>query len=76
MDSDRKLVYGFLSLPYLVRLEIALQLDLMKDEEKGVQQTELYNRIFNRAVEEKKLDQLREAIKENRLKYKLLGDPQ
>jgi hypothetical protein len=51
VDPARKLAYRFLSLPYVLRIEVAQRLDLLQDEDKGVKDAALFRRFFRRAKE-------------------------
>lgn len=62
MRSARKLTYKFLSLPHHRQLEIAQMLGLVRDEDEGVRDNELYRRYFSRAQHENKLDDLWKAV--------------
>lgn len=58
VNLHRKLVYRFLSLPHHVRIEIATSLKLLRDEDEGVDDAELFRRILSRAKENNQLNQL------------------
>jgi predicted MPP superfamily phosphohydrolase len=62
MRSARKLTYKFLSLPHHRQLAIAQELGLVRDEDEGTRDNELYKRYFNRAQQEKRLDDLWTAV--------------
>ncbi|PSH02619.1 MAG: hypothetical protein CXZ00_16515 [Acidobacteria bacterium] len=62
MWSARKLTYKFLSLPHHLQLAIAQELDLVRDEDEGARDNELYRRYFIRAQQENKLDNLKCAV--------------
>jgi calcineurin-like phosphoesterase family protein len=47
----RHLVYDFVLLPYVRRMEIAGRLNLLREEDAGVEVPEWHRRIFRRAVE-------------------------
>lgn len=51
MDNARRLVYRFLTLPYHERIAIAQKLQLLEDEDQGIQDAELFQRFFQRAKE-------------------------
>jgi hypothetical protein len=51
MDPDRRLTYRFLTLPFHVRVELANVMDLLQDEDKGVPDRVLFQRLFKRAAE-------------------------
>jgi hypothetical protein len=58
VNPARKLIYRFLSLPYLVRLEIARNLDLIREEDAKLAERDLYPLYFARARENRKLEML------------------
>jgi hypothetical protein len=58
MDADRTLTYRFLSLSHVARIEVAHRLHLLEDSDEGVMDSELFERIFRRAVSRKQLGQL------------------
>jgi predicted MPP superfamily phosphohydrolase len=62
MMSARKLTYKFLSLPHHRQLAIAHQLGLVRDEDEGSRDNELYRRYFSRAQQENKLEELWKAV--------------
>ena len=62
MRSARKLTYKFLSLPHHRQLAIAQQLSLVRDEDEGARDNELYRRYFSRAQQENKLEELWKAV--------------
>jgi len=62
MRSARKLTYRFLSLPHHRQLAIAQQLGLVRDEDEGARDNELYRRYFSRAQEEHKLEEFWNAV--------------
>ena len=49
MDPKKQLVYRFLSLPYTQIIEIAVGLRLLTDQDKGVEDLELFKRFIARA---------------------------
>ncbi len=51
MNPDRRLTYRFLTLPFHVRVELANTMDLLQDDDKGVPDRVLFQRIFKRAAE-------------------------
>jgi hypothetical protein len=51
MDPVRTLTYRFFSLAHVVRLDIARDLKLLKDEDEGLQDYELFRRILHRAAQ-------------------------
>jgi predicted phosphodiesterase len=50
MDANRRLTYRFLLLPYYQRTEIAVKLDLARDEDRDVGETERAGLFLKRAV--------------------------
>jgi calcineurin-like phosphoesterase family protein len=50
MRPGRRLTYRFLSLPHNSRLKIVQQLDLIRPEDEGLRDSELYSRFFSRAA--------------------------
>lgn len=61
-DAARTLTYRFLDLPHVTRIEIAQELDLYKDEDEGVRDPELLERIFRRARDGKLLAKLWDRV--------------
>lgn len=57
-DPARMLTYRFLRLSFLKRMQIAQNLNLLLDEDKGVQDNELFQRLFNRAKQNTSLEKL------------------
>ena len=64
MNPERTLTYRFFDLPHIVRLEIARTLDLYHDEDEGLQDFELFARIFKRAIDADVLADLWGCIEE------------
>lgn len=62
MKSARRLTYKFLSLPHHRQVAIAQELGLVRDEDEGIRDNELYRKYFSRAEQERKLDQLWAAV--------------
>lgn len=60
----RILAYRFLDLPHITKLDIALDLGLLHDEDEGVRDAELYKRIFQRAVESDLLSELWDKVEQ------------
>jgi len=50
MRPGRRLTYRFLSLPHNSRLKIVQELNLIKPEDEGLRDAELYSRFFSRAA--------------------------
>jgi hypothetical protein len=63
-DAARTLTYRFLDLSHVTRIEIAQELGLYQNEDEGVRDPELLERIFRRASEGKKLEKLWELVEE------------
>jgi hypothetical protein len=61
-DAARTLTYRFLDLSHVTRIEIAQELGLYRNEDEGVRDPELLERIFRRASEGKKLEKLWELV--------------
>lgn len=71
MEGERKIVYHLLSLPYCQIIEIAVELNLLRNKDKkGGDELELVKRIFNRAKEMGILDQLQDAVERKRVMVK------
>lgn len=65
MHPARRLTYLFLDLPHHKKLRIAQRLDLIRNEDQGLRDAELYKRYFERAAEKGILADLwREVQKE------------
>jgi hypothetical protein len=62
MRSARQLTYRFLSLAHHRQLAIAQELGLVRDEDEGARDNELYRRYFSRAQEEHKLEELWKVV--------------
>ena len=61
-DAVRKLTYRFLDLPHVVRIEIAYELGLYTNDDEGLRDPELFDRIFQRATRNKKLADLWDKV--------------
>lgn len=64
MNKARRLSYRFYSLPYDARIEVAQALHLIRDEDEGLQGSELLNRLLRRAKDENMLSKLWDAVQE------------
>jgi hypothetical protein len=62
MRHGRKLTYRFMDLPHHTKLKIAQSLGLIRDEDEGLRDAELYRRYFDRAAEMGKLADLWRAV--------------
>ncbi len=56
MDPARTLTYRFLRLPFVEKIKIAQSLELLQEEDDGLQDYELFARIFKRALDAKVLE--------------------
>lgn len=63
-DPARSLAYRFLTLQYHQIMNIATKLDLISDEDKGLQDFELYKNFFIKAKTKGNLDRLWELVEE------------
>ena len=63
-NPARRLTYRFLSLSYQTRLGIAQKLDLIRDEDEGIDDSERYARFFARARTNQRLGELWEAVEQ------------
>lgn len=66
VNPARELSTRFLSLPLYKRIRLGQALGLLLEEEKTLQADEVARRIFTRAKEERKLDQLWDEVEEAR----------
>ena len=62
MRPGRKLTYKFMDLPHHTKLKIAQNLGLIRDEDEGLRDAELYKRYFDRAAELNKLAELWDLV--------------
>jgi len=62
MNPRRRLAYRFYTLPYNVRLRVAQDLELVRDEDQDVPDAQLFERYFKRAQERKTLAQFWESV--------------
>lgn len=58
MRAVRRMTYRFFTLPYHVRLAIAQKLELLQDDDKGIEDHELFKRFFQRAKQKDLLEEL------------------
>jgi hypothetical protein len=63
-DAARTLTYRFLDLPHVVRLQIAQSLGLYRNEDEGLLDSVLFDRIFERATSDARLEQLWQKVEE------------
>jgi calcineurin-like phosphoesterase family protein len=54
-SAARKLTYRFLDLPHIVRIEIAQELGFYTNDDEGLRDPELFERIFRRAAASRRL---------------------
>lgn len=64
VDPSRILIYRFLGLSHIVRINIATKLDLYSDEDEGLKDAEVFERIFDRACSRDILALLWDKIEE------------
>lgn len=64
VDAARTLTYRFLDLSHVTRIEIAQELGLYQNEDEGILDPELLERIFRRASEGNKLERLWALVEE------------
>ena len=64
VNPKRRMVFRFHSLPYVSRLEIAIKLSLITEEDSQLREEEKYSRYFRRAEERRILDELWSAIEQ------------
>jgi predicted phosphodiesterase len=62
MSRAKTLTYRFLSLPHLARLEVAQAMKLLKEEDEGLFDAALFERILQRAVEKGQLAELWDQV--------------
>lgn len=62
-NPKRKLAYMYLSLPYHMQVEIATNLDLIEDTDKGLSDSEKIQNYFSRAFEQEKQAEMWDLIK-------------
>lgn len=62
MNPARALTYRFFDLPHIDRIDVARSLGLYRDEDEGLQDFELFGRIFDRAIAANVLAALWDAV--------------
>ena len=65
MNPAKTLTYRFLSLSHLSRLEIAQSMKLLRDEDEGLFDAELFERILKRASDESRLSELWDLVEKS-----------
>ena len=64
MKPSRIITYRFFDLSHIVRIDIASELGLYSDEDEGIEDSDLFERIFERASSRGVLDRLWDKIEE------------
>ncbi len=62
MNRARRLAYRFYSLPYDARIDVAQGLHLFREDDEGLQDSELFNRLLLRAKQENLLGDLWDEV--------------
>lgn len=62
MDDARRLTYRFLTLPFRKRMAVSLGLELIEDGDGGLQDADLFRRVFRRAREKGLLEGLWQKV--------------
>ena len=75
MENERLLVYRFFSLSYPQIVRIAVDLDLLRTEDRGANETDLLNRFYTRAKAANRLAELWQRVKESGSDDQLQGNP-
>jgi hypothetical protein len=75
LDPIRVLTYRFLDLAHVVRIDIARELSLLRDEDEGLEDYKLFSRVLTRAAQEKLLAQLWDKIEERHGDKKYTSNP-
>lgn len=65
MKKSRILTYRFFELPHVKRLDVARELNLIRDEDEGLSDTALFHRIMTRARDERVLADLWDKVQEH-----------
>lgn len=74
MTSMKTLAYHFLSLSHLTRLEIALQMGLLQEEDEGLLDADLLDRIVERATARGELSELCTVVEDRHKRERGTGD--
>lgn len=64
MNPARILTYRFFELPHVSRIDIARDLGLLRDEDEGLQDFQLFERVFARAADENLLSEVWNKVEE------------
>ena len=64
LNSHRQLTYRFFELSHVQRIEVAQKLTLLRDEDEGLTDATLYQRIFKRAFDENLLPSLWDTVEQ------------
>ena len=75
MDPSRILTYRFFDLPHVVRISIASELGLYLDEDEGLKDSDIFERIFDRACLGNVLDLLWDKVEESHGDHKYPKNP-
>lgn len=67
MKAKRKLIHAYLSLSFSTIISIAVRLRLVRDEDEGVGEQELFNRFVERAEQEERLGELWDEVAQHEL---------
>lgn len=59
----RDIVYDFFELPYPTRMSVVISLDLLREEDEGISDSDLVKRILRRATDNGSLDTLAEELR-------------
>lgn len=75
MDPSRILTYRFFDLSHVTRIRIANELELYQDEDEGLKDFELFERIFDRACSKNVLNSLWDKVEESHGDHKYPKNP-
>lgn len=74
-DPVKQLVYGFLTLPYSSQIRIANQLELLLDEDAGLDSANLFERMYARARDQGQLAALWDQVNEAQQSVAMSANP-
>ena len=74
-DPIRILTYRFFGLAHVIRIDIARELNLLRDEDEGLEDYELFTRILTRAAKENLLEKLWDIIEKQHGDEKYVSNP-